>query len=186
MRGKISDQDLTNYALNDGLDARERLYVESMLAVSEECRQDIYRGIELAQMLEAGFERQQAGEIPMLTAEQRSALLRPQPARFGMSIIHRTAATLAMAACTAFVLANPNLWQMERQHRSLAAVTTQMTDFMEDMTTDADAGFETYVSMPTDGDEGASLIKTSSDSAAQPSAMCTPPTLDTDDFAELK
>ena len=44
MRGKISDQDLTNYALNDGLDSRERLYVESMLAVSEECRQDIYRG----------------------------------------------------------------------------------------------------------------------------------------------
>ena len=56
MRGKITDQDLTNYALNDGLEPSERLYVESMLAISEECRQDIYRNIEMSQMLETGFE----------------------------------------------------------------------------------------------------------------------------------
>ena len=72
MRGKITDQDLTNYALNDGLEPSERLYVESMLAISEECRQDIYRNIEMSQMLETGFERLH-GAAPMLTAEQREA-----------------------------------------------------------------------------------------------------------------
>ena len=56
MRGKISDQDLTDYAL-DELDPHERLYVESMLAVSEECRADVYDLIEYGQMIEEGFER---------------------------------------------------------------------------------------------------------------------------------
>ncbi len=42
MRGKISDQDLTDYALNE-LQPESGSIVESMLAVSEECRHDIYR-----------------------------------------------------------------------------------------------------------------------------------------------
>ena len=61
MRGKLSDQDLTNYALNE-LEARERLYVESMLAVSVECRDDVYQMIDVAQMLEEGFEREEKDE----------------------------------------------------------------------------------------------------------------------------
>ena len=186
MRGKISDQDLTNYALNDGLDPRERLYVESMLAVSEECRQDIYRGIELAQMLETGFERQQRGELPSLTPEQRAALLRPQPRRFAMAFMHKTAATLAMAACVAFAIANPRFWQVETHRRSLAAVSSQVSQIVDDMSTEQDSGFAPLVSLPTLGDEGDSLIQTSADAMPQPSAMCTPPTLDSEDFADLR
>src|SRR3954466_15226005 len=139
MRGKICDQDLTNYALNDGLDPRERLYVESMLAVSEECRQDVYRGIELAQMLETGFERQQESALG-LTAEQRSALLRPQPTRFRLAMVHRAAATLAMAAFVAFVLVNPPLWQVETHRRSLAAVSSQVYQIVDDIASEEDSG----------------------------------------------
>jgi anti-sigma factor RsiW len=74
MRGRISDQDLTDYALNE-LQPEERLYVESMLAVSEECRNDVYEMIEMGQLLEEGFEREE-GRVPaMLTREQRSRLL---------------------------------------------------------------------------------------------------------------
>jgi anti-sigma factor RsiW len=47
MRGRLTEQDLTDYALNE-LPPDERLYTESMLAVSEECRDDIYRMLELS------------------------------------------------------------------------------------------------------------------------------------------
>ncbi len=55
MRGKITDQDLTDYALNE-LPPNERLYVESMLGVSEECRGDVYQMLDLGEMLKEGFE----------------------------------------------------------------------------------------------------------------------------------
>ena len=55
MRGKVSDQDLTNYALNE-LSAEDRLYVESMLGISEECRHDVYQMLDLGEMLKEGFE----------------------------------------------------------------------------------------------------------------------------------
>ena len=74
MRGKLSDQDLTNYALNE-LESRERLYVESMLAVSVECRDDVYQTIDVAQMLEEGFERETVQVTAALTPQQRLALL---------------------------------------------------------------------------------------------------------------
>ena len=140
----------------------------------------------LRKMLEAGFERLQCGDIPMLTPEQRAVLLRPQPRRFGMAVVHRTAATLAMAACVAFALANPSLWQAETHRRSLAAVSSQVSQIVDDMATEQDSGFAPLVSLPTLGDEGDSLIQTSTDATPQPSAMCTPPTLDSDDFADLR
>ena len=74
MRGKISDQDLTDYALNE-LEPAQRLYVESMLAVSEECRNDVYEMIDLAMLLDQGFEREEAGQVAgELRPEQRAAL----------------------------------------------------------------------------------------------------------------
>ena len=77
MRGKISDQDLTDYALNE-LEPADRLYLESMLAVSEECRNDVYKVIDLAQLIEDGFERE-GGEVQVLCLrpEQRAELTRP-------------------------------------------------------------------------------------------------------------
>ena len=63
MRSEISDQDLTDYALNE-LGPEERLYVESMLAVSEECRNDVYEMIDMAMLLEKGFEREDGARPP--------------------------------------------------------------------------------------------------------------------------
>jgi hypothetical protein len=179
MRGKITDQDLTNYALNDGLDPQERLYVESMMTLSEECRQDIYRNLELSQMLETGFERLYGEAAPGLTAEQRAALIRPQPRRFGFGTFNRAAAILAMAACAAFALANPSLWHIDGQ-RSLAEVSSQVTHLMAS----ADSGIETYVSISDLGDDMDSLLQTASE--AMPQAICTPPTLDSSDFIDFR
>ena len=50
MRGRLTEQDLTDYALNE-LPPDERLYVESMLGVSEECRNDVVQMLELSEML---------------------------------------------------------------------------------------------------------------------------------------
>jgi hypothetical protein len=102
VRSKLSDQDLTDYAL-DELGPEERLYVESMLAVSEECRHDVYETIDLAMSIEEGFEREEGrNELVELTTEQRAALLSVQmPNRFW----HRTAATVgAIAALVTMTL----------------------------------------------------------------------------------
>jgi anti-sigma factor RsiW len=183
MRGKITDQDLTNYALNDGLEPSERLYVESMLAISEECRQDIYRNIEMSQMLETGFERLHGAAAPMLTSEQRMALLNPPTRLFGRHTLHRAAAVLAMAACAALALANPNLWRMENHRRSLAQMSSQVSQMMSDsITAGSDSGIAPLLGMPTI-ESVDTLLQTTIDAMSQPSAICTPPTLDTSDFA---
>ena len=105
MRGKISDQDLTDYAFNE-LDPHERLYVESMLAVSEECRADVYDIIEMGQMMEEGLEREDGKIVSIeLTAEQRASLLkvRMNP----MSLLRTAAGVMAAAACVAFAIVHP-------------------------------------------------------------------------------
>lgn len=107
MRSKISDQDLTDYAL-DALDPNERLYVESMLAVSEECRNDVYEMIDLAMMLEEGFERED-GKLPSLAlkANQRQALL---DVRVKNHFFRRSAAVLAAAAAIALAFISKDQW----------------------------------------------------------------------------
>jgi anti-sigma factor RsiW len=103
MRGQISDQDLTDYALNE-LQPEVRLYVESMLAVSEECRNDVYETIEVSQLLEEGFEAQEEQVSPYtLTVAQREKLLDVRVTPRWMPI----AAGLAAAACATFVATNP-------------------------------------------------------------------------------
>ena len=105
MRGKISDQDLTDYALNE-LDPHERLYVESMLAVSEACREDVYDLIEMGQMVEEGFDRE-GGKIESigLTDEQRARLL---AVHFNpMAFVRTAAGVVAAAACVAFAIVHP-------------------------------------------------------------------------------
>lgn len=105
MRGKISDQDLTDYALNE-LDPHERLYIESMLAVSEECRADVYDMIEMGQMMEEGFEREDGKIVNIgLTDAQRADLLtvRTNP----MTVVRTAAGVLAAAASVAFAIVHP-------------------------------------------------------------------------------
>ena len=108
MRGKISDQDLTDYAMNE-LEPHDRLYVESMLAVSEECRADVYDLIEIGQMIDEGFEREEVKtEDLSLTAAQRSKLLVIR--RHPLAMVRNAAAVFAAAACVAFALTHPALW----------------------------------------------------------------------------
>ena len=102
MRGQITDQDLTDYALNE-LEAADRLYVESMLAASEECRNDICKTIELAQLLESGFQREaSATEMLVLKPEQREELSRPH---FMLRCAVRDViSVLGLAACIALAM----------------------------------------------------------------------------------
>lgn len=106
MRGRLSDQDLTDYALNEQ-EPHERLYVESMLAVSEECRADVYDLIEVGQMIEEGFERDEMNDEDLiLTPMQRSRLLTVR--RNPFAVARKAAAVLAAAACAAFALVHPS------------------------------------------------------------------------------
>ncbi len=123
MRSQISDQDLTDYALNE-LGPDERIYVESMLAVSEECRNDVYETIDFAMLLEEGFEREDGRAIPGLTTEQRQALLN---VRVPNHFFRRTAAVLAAAAAVALALVNKDQWMPKGPVSGVARVASQMT-----------------------------------------------------------
>jgi anti-sigma factor RsiW len=121
MRGQITDQDLTDYALNE-LQPEERFYVESMLAVKEECRNDVYEMIELSQMMEEGFELQEERVSPYtLTAEQREQLLDVRVTPRWMPV----AAGLAAAACAAFAVTNPAVFKLDG---SAAGVAQRISD----------------------------------------------------------
>ena len=104
MRGVIRDQDLTDFALNE-LDLRDRTYVESMLAVSTECRNDVYKMLELSKMLEDGFAEQDEkfGELT-LSEGQRELLLRGPRRPVVRPIALRLAAVLVVSAVAAFGL----------------------------------------------------------------------------------
>ena len=127
MRSQISDQDLTDYALNE-LESTQRLYVESMLAVSEECRNDVYEMIDMAMLIEQGFEREEAKIAETLRPEQRAALLavRVRPRQY----VHRIAAALAAAAAFAFAATHPELWQWQTGGGKVAQVSGYVADAM--------------------------------------------------------
>ena len=122
MRGKLSDQDLTDYALNE-LGPEERLYVESMLAVSEECREDVYKTIELGLMIEETFDRAE-GKISLdLTEEQRLKLLDVQmPNRF----LRRSVAALAIAAAVTLAFVSKDAWLPASASVRVKQMTTQV------------------------------------------------------------
>ncbi len=106
MTAKVSEQDLTDYALNE-LGPEERIYVETVLAGSEEAREDVYALIDMAMMLDAGFDREQIMEPAVLTAEQRRALM---SVRGPNIFLRNSAAVLAAAACVALAFAHLDSW----------------------------------------------------------------------------
>lgn len=134
MRSNISDQDLTDYALNE-LESEDRLYVESMLAVSEECRHDVYEMIDLAMLIEKGFEREESKVAGELTAEQREKLItfKPRP-----RYVETAAAVLAAAAAVAFALSHPGLWQVPKNAQQVAMVSTQVSNYVVEAVTQED------------------------------------------------
>lgn len=109
MRGKVTDQDLTNYALNE-LRPEERLYVESMLAISEECRHDVYQMLEVGEMLKEGFEQDEYGADILLNENQRERVLEV-PRFHWRSFFQRAAAVALLAAGTAYAMTRPGAWQ---------------------------------------------------------------------------
>jgi len=107
MRGRLTEQDLTDYALNE-LPPDERLYVESMLGVSEECRNDIYQMLELGELLKEGMERTESDAL-VLNAEQRAKVL-DVPVWHWRGILQKAAAILLLSAGTAFITTRPGFW----------------------------------------------------------------------------
>ena len=136
MSTKLTEQDLTDYALNE-LDPNERLYVESLLAVSEESRNDIYAMIDLALMIEEGFERED-DKVPMiLNPEQRGDLLNVRmPNRF----VRQAAAVLAAAAAVALAFARADVWLPKSRALDVARVSSQVSSYVAQAvsTTDGD------------------------------------------------
>jgi len=107
MRGRLTEQDLTDYALNE-LPPDERLYVESMLGISEECRNDVYQMLEIGEMLKEGMERNDSDALT-LSAEQRAKVLEV-PAWHWRGILQKAAAILMLSAGTAFTATRPGFW----------------------------------------------------------------------------
>ncbi len=107
MRGRLTEQDLTDYALNE-LPPDERLYVESMLGASEECRHDVVQMLEFGEMLKEGLELEET-EVLMLSDEQRARVLEI-PAWHWRGLLQKAAAILLLAACTGFIATRPGLW----------------------------------------------------------------------------
>jgi len=127
VRSKISDQDLTDYAL-DALDPNERLYVESMLAVSEECRNDVYEMIDMGMMLEEGFEREDNKESTLtLTGEQRLELLTVRPQSH---FVRRASVVLAAAAAVTLALVTKDQWMPKGPAARITQATTQMGNYV--------------------------------------------------------
>ena len=180
MRGKISDQDLTDYALNE-LAPEERLYLESMLAVSEECRHDVYEMIEMGQMLEEGYEREDDAEvIPFLTAAQRTKVLH---VKLGPPAWQRAVAVLGAAACAAFAIVHPGFWQVSNPDGRMAQVSTRVTDMMTNAVGSSQSGNFT-TSIATLVGDTAEWIQAEMP-MAQPAVVCTPPSLFEGDSAAM-
>jgi hypothetical protein len=123
MKPKVSEQDLTDYALNE-LGPEERIYVETYLAAAEEAREDVYAMIDLAMMLDEGFERENVGEPVKLTAEQHNAVLNVA----GPNIFLRnTVIALAAAACATVAFVQRDAWMPRWQMPQTAKATSITT-----------------------------------------------------------
>ena len=139
MRSQLSDQDLTDYALNE-LGPEERLYVESMLAVSEECRNDVYETIDMAMLIEEAFERRDARAPSIeLSAEQRQALLN---VRVPNRVLRRSVTVLAAAAAVALAFVTKDAWLPTGTGPHVVSAATRVSDYV----TQATAEGEDFVS----------------------------------------
>ena len=178
MRGKISDQDLTDYALNE-LEPADRLYLESMLAVSEECRNDVYNVIDLAQLIEDGFERE-GGEVQVLCLrpEQRAELTRPHfTARY---VLRDFASAIGLAACVAFALVQFEKFDAKDQGVTagrVAQVTSKVSRTVTQVVqtpdaVDMKAAFENLRAMVSDPSNWLPVTE----GMPEPPTICTPPT----------
>ena len=180
MRGNLSEQDLTDYALNE-LNDVDRLYVESMLAASEECRNDIVATIEMAQCLEQGFERE------LIVAERQELALREEQrlelvkTHFRLRYALRDAAgALGLAACVAFAITSIERLEFPRARIAadrVAQASSKAADAMAvavQTPEKIDLG-KVLSSLREMAEESSKLVPASSDMLPEPT-ICTPPT----------
>jgi anti-sigma factor RsiW len=106
MKTTIPEQYLTDYALNE-LGPEERIYVESLLGASEEAREDVYELIDLAVVLEQGFEREDQQASEALTSEQRAQVT---DVRLSNVFTSRAVVVLAAAASVALAIVHQDSW----------------------------------------------------------------------------
>ena len=110
MKDRLRQVDITNYALNE-LEPRERLYVESIMLGCDSTRTDVLEMIEMAQLLEEGFEAEIGGQEFILDASRRSKVLGNVVAEGVWHHVWRTAAAaVTLAACLVFSVAAPVVW----------------------------------------------------------------------------
>ena len=108
MRGRLTEQDLTDYALNE-LPPDERLYTESMLGLADECRNDVCQLLELGELLKDGFAAHDDTQAIELSDEQRLKVLEV-PAWHWRGVLHKAAAILLLSVGTAFLVTRPGFW----------------------------------------------------------------------------
>ncbi len=130
MRGKVSDQDLTDYALNE-LPPNERLYVESMLGVSEECRNDVYAMLEMGEMLKEGLELEEDPTFILDDAQRNRVLDVPVWTWFG--VMRRAAAVALLAAGVTFGVTRPAIWQLGGTVDKLATASQAVQSLVGDV-----------------------------------------------------
>ena len=176
MRGRLTDQDLNDYALNE-LPPDERLYVESMLGVSEECRNDDYQMLELGEMLKEGMQRDDEKQILALDDARRAKVL-SVPAFNWRGVVQRTAAMLMLSAATAFTVTRPGFWQTSGiTPENLASAGEAVQEMVSDV---HEAGFartvEEFRSRIEQLSGAGSTAENDWQFAAQP-AVCTPPVI---------
>jgi anti-sigma factor RsiW len=183
MRAHISEQDLTDYALNE-LDPHQRIYVESMLAVSEECRNDVYQMIELSQLLEQGFEREAVfaeRQDLHLKAEQRADLTRPH--HRAHYIFRDVMSAIGLAACVAFCLVKFDDAEFAGARAAagrMAQATTTAAGAMTVKVQSPDGGIDLASALASlrelAAESSTMLIDAGGDMLPDPPEICTPPT----------
>jgi len=110
MKDRLRQVDITNYALNE-LEPRERLYVESIMLGCDSTRTDVLEMIEMAQLLEEGFEAEMGGQELILDASRRNKVLGNVVTEGVWHHVWRTAAAaVTLAACLVFSVAAPVVW----------------------------------------------------------------------------
>ena len=148
MKSLLRQQDITDYALNE-LEPRERLYVESMMLGSEESREDVQGMIDLARMLEEGFEAKNISEVLELGAERRGKILSFQePKQRWGGWLQVAVAVVVLFASAGFGVVAPKAWRTAFSDGGIAERSARGGDCLNNQ--DALKVQTAQVNMPTD------------------------------------
>jgi anti-sigma factor RsiW len=126
MQRRISDNDITNYVMNE-LEPRERLYVESMMLGCDRSREEAMSLMEVSRLLEEGLEGELMSPDLVLDAQRRSEIFEHSPTQVWESVWRISAAAVALAACVAFSVAAPVISKMAfRSELSKSPIARQL------------------------------------------------------------